>query len=54
MDSSSETSSEEESSDNCKKDRKRVGRKQGSGMWDLVNEMWPLEARPKLLQKKKV
>ena len=54
MDSSSETSSEETSSDDCKKDRKRVGRKQGSGMWDLVNEMWPLEARPKLLQKKKV
>ena len=54
MDSSSETSSEETSSDDCKKDGKRVGRKQGSGMWDLVNEMWPLEARPKLLQKKKV
>ena len=23
-------------------------------MWDLVNEMWPVEARPKLLQSRRV
>ena len=28
-------------------------RRKGSGMWDLVNEMWPLDTRPRLLQDRK-
>jgi hypothetical protein len=53
--SSDETDSQEDSSgeERGKKAKKKKGK--GSEVhWDLINEMWPLESRPKHLQKKKV
>ena len=34
--------------------RKRSRKCRGGGIWELVNEMWAVEARPKLLQSRKV
>ena len=43
------------SSSSSSGDRKKMGKKKRvrTGMWELVNEMWPLDTRPRLLQNKK-
>ena len=47
--SEAEVSSSSSSGGRKKRRKKRVR----TGMWELVNEMWPLDTRPKLLQSKK-
>ena len=47
--SEAEVSSSSSSGGRKKRRKKRVR----TGMWELVNEMWPLDTRPKLLQCKK-
>ena len=59
MGSSSESSSSESSSQSSSEEqqRKKSKKKKGTGkevMWDLVNEMWPVESRPKHLQKRRI
>ena len=49
--SSESVSSSSDSS--SRSERRKVKRRKGSGMWDLVNEMWPLDTRPRLLQDRK-
>ena len=52
--SSSVASTGSSDSDEGRARRQSGRRRRGSGMWDLVNEMWPVEARPKLLQSRRV
>ena len=49
---SATSSSSSTGSDARRKAKKRKGKK-GGGMWELVNEMWAYEARPKLLQSRR-
>ena len=52
--SSSVASTGSSDSDERRARRRSGRRRRGGGMWDLVNEMWPVEARLKLLQSRRV
>ena len=47
------TSGKEDSDSSSSEEEREARRKRKGGMWELVNEMWAYEARPKLLQSRK-